>query len=55
MTTAADAAAGTNPTRGRWGLVAAAILLQLSTGAAWTLVSWNGSADPKARLNTLQA
>ena len=41
MTTAAAATSEANPTRGRWGLVAAAMLLQLSTGAvyAWSVFS----------------
>src|ERR687893_819307 len=41
MTTAATARTDANPTKGRWGLVAAAILLQLSTGAvyAWSVFS----------------
>ena len=41
MTTAAAATSGANPTKGRWGLVAAAILLQLSIGGvyAWSVFS----------------
>jgi MFS transporter, OFA family, oxalate/formate antiporter len=42
MTTAAAAGSDTtNPTRGRWGLVAAALLLQFSTGGvyAWSVFS----------------
>src|SRR5918997_6464889 len=39
MTTAAATTSGANPTKGRWGLVVAAILLQLSTGGvyAWSV------------------
>ena len=39
MTTATAASSGANPTKGRWGLVVAAILLQLSTGGvyAWSV------------------
>ncbi len=41
MSTATSGAAADNPTKGRWGLVAAALLLQFSTGAvyAWSVFS----------------
>jgi OFA family oxalate/formate antiporter-like MFS transporter len=41
MSTTAATEAGANPTRGRWGLVAAALLLQFSTGGvyAWSVFS----------------
>ena len=41
MSTASTTASTANPTRGRWGLVVAALLMQLSLGAvyAWSVFS----------------
>jgi MFS transporter, OFA family, oxalate/formate antiporter len=57
MTTAAAARSGANPTRGRWGLVAAAMLLQFSTGAvyAWSVFSKALQTAEPFKLNKVEA
>ena len=60
MSTAATAGTTTgtdNPTRGRWGLVIAALLLQLSLGAvyAWSVFSSALQAAPAFRLSKPEA
>jgi len=56
MTTATGPAQTANPTKGRWGLVAAALLLQFSTGAvyAWSVFSKALQAEP-FRLSKVEA
>ena len=51
------AAAADNPTRGRWGLVAAALLLQLSIGAvyAWSVFSAALQSAPSFKLTKPEA
>src|SRR3954468_8559604 len=48
---------GDNPTRGRWGLVAAALLLQLSIGGvyAWSVFSKALQAAPPFKLTKVEA
>jgi MFS transporter, OFA family, oxalate/formate antiporter len=57
MSTTAATEVGANPTRGRWGLVVAAILLQLSTGAvyAWSVFSRALQAAEPFQLSKVEA
>jgi len=57
MTTAAAVETGANPTKGRWGLVAGAMLLQLSIGGvyAWSVFSKALRAAEPFQLSQVQA